>query len=816
MTGLTTYRKKRDFKKTREPSGKKNKTTQFRFVVQRHQASHLHYDFRLELGGVLKSWAVPKGPSLNPSQKRLAVMVEDHPVDYISFKGRIPEGNYGAGTVEIWDHGTFIPVNAKEEPISEQMALQAIQKGEIKFQLKGKKLKGGFVLVKLKNDEKNWLLIKHKDEYAVNKIYDAEETLNGTSQKTNGTSQKTITSIRFGKGKKLHDFIKPMLASISKTAFDDKDWLYEIKWDGYRAIAALKNGNLDLYSRNGIDFKTRFPSIAQALLKIKHDVVLDGEIVLLNEKDLPDFQKLQHYENHLNYPLIYYVFDMLSLDGKDTKQLPLTDRKKLVKKLLGKNKTVQYCDHIENNGIAFLDKAKEQGLEGIIAKKKDSSYTPGIRSKEWLKLKNVQSTEAVIVGYTEPQGGRTHFGSLILASPKAKKWQYRGHVGTGFSHEKLGSLKKMMKPLQTDESPFQEKVPLNGKTTWLKPKLVADIAYTEMTRDGIFRHPSFLRLRDEKTTETINDESLEDMKEVKRNEEVKVGKETVAITNRHKIFWPDEGYTKGDVIDYYDKMSSFILPHLKDRPLSLKRNPNGIRDEGFYHKDAGENAPAFVKVFPVKSESSNKTIDYIVCNNKATLLYLANLGCIEMNPWNSTTQYPGKPSWLVIDIDPSAKNSFEEVVDVALMTKQVFDKAGITCFCKTSGASGLHVYAPMKNKYDYATIRDFAHIIAAMVQEQLPDTTSIERSLKKRGPKIYVDYLQNSGGQTLASVYSLRPKPGATVSTPLDWKEVTHKLHPSQFTIQNILERVKKKGDLFKKVITSSNNIKTALKKLNK
>ncbi|HEX7902704.1 MAG TPA: DNA ligase D [Chitinophagaceae bacterium] len=812
MTGLTTYRKKRDFKKTREPAGKKNKATQFRFVVQRHQASHLHYDFRLELGGVLKSWAVPKGPSLNPSQKRLAVMVEDHPVDYITFKSKIPEGNYGAGTVEIWDHGTFIPVNEKEKEVSERQALQAIKKGEIKFQLKGKKLKGGFVLVRLKNDEKNWLLIKHKDEYAVNTIYDAEENTGS------GVEQKTVASIRYGKGKKLHDFITPMLATAFPTAFDDKDWLYEIKWDGYRAIAALKNGTLDFYSRNGIDFKGRFPSIAQALLKIKHDVILDGEIVLLNEKNLPDFQKLQHYENHLNYPLVYYVFDILNLDGKDTMQLPLTDRKKLVKKLLGNNKTVQYCDHIEKNGIAFLDTAKKQGLEGIIAKKKDSTYSPGTRSKEWLKLKNVQSTEAVIVGYTAPQGGRTHFGSLILASPKArgKQWQYRGHVGTGFSHEKLSSLKKLMTPLQTGESPFKKKVPVNGKTTWLKPKLVADIAYTEMTRDGIFRHPSFLRLRDEKTTETINDESVTEMKEVKRNEELKVGKETVAITNRHKIFWPDEGYTKGDVIDYYDKMSPFILPHLKDRPLSLKRNPNGIRDEGFYHKDAGENAPAFVKVFPVESESSNKTIDYIVCNNKATLLYLANLGCIEINPWNSTTQYPDKPTWLVIDIDPAAKNTFEEVVDVALVTKKVFDKAGIACFCKTSGASGLHVYAPMKNKYDYTTVKDFAHIIATMVQEQLPDTTSVERSLKKRGDKIYVDFLQNRSGQTLASAYSLRPKPGATVSTPLDWKEVTHKLHPSQFTMQNIFERVQKKGDLFDKVLTDSTNIQAALKKLNK
>ncbi len=350
--------------------------------------------------------------------------------------------------------------------------------------------------------------------------------------------------------------------------------------------------------------------------------------------------------------------------------------------------------------------------------------------------------------------------------------------------------------------------------TWLKPKLVADIAYTEVTRDQVFRHPVFLRLRDEKKTKDINEEVVEEITEVKRNEEMKVGKETVNISNRHKIFWPDEGYTKGDVIDYYDQMSEYILPHLKDRPLSLKRNPNGIRDEGFFHKDAGEKAPKYVDVFKVNSDSSNKVIDYIVCNNKATLLYLVNLGCIEINPWNSTTKSPDNPSWMVIDIDPSAKNKFTDVVDVALVTKEVLDKAGLDCYCKTSGASGLHVYVPMKNKYDYKTVKDFAHIIASLVQEQLPKTTSLERSLSKRGPKIYIDYLQNRSGQTLASVYSIRPKPGATISTPLDWKEVTHKLHPSDFIIENILERVKKKGDLFKPVLSAASNIDKALKNL--
>jgi bifunctional non-homologous end joining protein LigD len=293
-----------------------------------------------------------------------------------------------------------------------------------------------------------------------------------------------------------------------------------------------------------------------------------------------------------------------------------------------------------------------------------------------------------------------------------------------------------------------------------------------------------------------------------------VGKFKVVVSNRHKVFWPDEGYTKGDVIDYYEKMADYILPHLKDRPLSLKRNPNGIRDEGFFHKDAGEKVPPYVDTFKVRSGSNNKIIDYIVCNNKATLLYLANLGCIEMNPWNSTTKKPDHPSWLVIDIDPSPKNKFTEVVDVALMTHEVLEKAGLEGYCKTSGSSGLHVYVPMKNKYDYKAIKDFAHIIASLVQEQLPETTTLERSLSKRGPRIYIDYLQNRSGQTLASVYSIRPIPGASVSTPLEWKEVNHDLHPSQFNIQNIFGRIEKKGDLFKPVINENSSIEKALKAL--
>lgn len=502
------------------------------------------------------------------------------------------------------------------------------------------------------------------------------------------------------------------------------------------------------------------------------------------------------------------------MNGKSLEKLSLEERKKKLKAILKNNSIIRYCDHIEKDGITFLEKAKEQGLEGIIAKKKDSQYTRGYRSKKWLKIKNIQSTESVIAGYTKPKGGRKHFGSLVLANKKGKLWQYRGHVGTGFSTALLASLKKEMKPLETKSSPFKTDVPLNGRVTWLRPKLVADIAYTEITRDGIFRHPVFLRLRDEKEVKDVNEEIVEERKEVKENEEIKVGRFKVNLTNRYKIFWPDEGFTKGDVIDYYDKISKYILPHLKGRPLSLKRNPNGIRDEGFFHKDAGENAPVFVDIYKVKSGSNDKIIDYIVCNNKATLLYLANLGCIEMNPWNSTVKKPGHPTWMVIDIDPSDKNTFTEVVDTALATKMILDKAGVSSYCKTSGSSGLHVYIPMKNKYDYKMVKEFAHIIAQLVQEQLPEITSLERSLSKRGQKIYIDYLQNRSGQTLASVYSLRPVKGASASTALNWKEVNHRLHPSQFTIENMLHRIEKNGDLFQPVLTTSTNIEKALKAL--
>ncbi len=786
---LSTYHKKRNFKETTEPKGGKTEKNAFRFVVQRHAASHLHYDFRLELGGVLKSWAVPKGPPVKTGERRLAVMTEDHPVDYIDFEGIIPKGNYGAGVVKVWDKGVFEVMGKNEKPLKEASVLAQLKKGELSFTLKGKKLKGDYAIVQM-GDEKNWLLIRKKSAATAS-----------AGKKATVAKKKAATATPPRKKK----VITPMLASSTKNPFDDQDWVFEIKWDGYRAIAETGK-QLAFYSRNGLDFRQKFQSIADELSSLKINAVLDGEVVALDEKGISHFQLLQQASENPGQVLHYYVFDLLEYEGKNLMDQPLLARKKLLKKILGKHELIRYCDHIPAQGISFFEAAKKEGLEGIIAKQKDSTYEPGYRSSQWLKIKLVATTEVLIAGYTAPRGSRSGFGSLVLAGEENGELVYRGHVGTGFNEKMLASLKKKMDALKITRSPFKERVRLNDAVTWIQPKLVAEIAYGNMTEEGAFRHPVFIRLRDDKDKKSLNEEIVEAMPT----------KETKGLTNPQKVFWPKEGYTKADLFNYYEKMAAYVLPYLKGRPLSLNRFPNGIDKPGFYHKDAGENVPSFVDVFKVKSESNNKIIDYIVCNNKSTLLYLANLGCVDMNPWNSTTRKITNPTWMVIDIDPSAKNKFTQVVDTALATKQVLDRAGVESFCKTSGATGLHVYVPLNNRYAYEQVKDFAHLVASMVNDIVPDFTTLERSLSKRKGRIYIDFLQNRRGQTLASAYSIRPVAGASVSTPLDWKEVNHKLDPADYTIKNILKRVEKKGDLFKPVLGKGASLEKAVRMLEK
>jgi bifunctional non-homologous end joining protein LigD len=501
---LTLYNKKRNFKKTPEPSGTKNGVEQHRFVVQRHNASHLHYDFRLQMNGVLKSWAVPKGPSMNAADKRLAVQVEDHPVSYINFSGTIPTGNYGAGEVDVWDKGVYTLIDEKGNHLTDRQANAWLKKGELKFILKGKKLQGSFVLVQLKKDPKNWLLIKHRDEYAIKKNYDPGKDAPAVSKEKKAAKEKAAQIPAITKTGKLSHYYKPMLATPVAKAFDDKDWVFEIKWDGYRAIAECAGKELKFYSRNGLSFLNRYPTIASTLKKLKHKMVIDGEIVVLNDEGKPSFQLLQQYDEHPEYPIVYYVFDALFINNKDIRDLALTDRKALLKKALGskKNGIIQYCDHITGTGISFFNKAVEMDLEGIMAKKAVSAYASGVRSKEWLKIKNHNTREAVIAGFTKPKGSRKHFGALILAEKRGQHFTYIGHTGTGFTEKILKELWQQMQEYITKASPFKATIKVNAPVTWLQPKLVCQVKFTERTADGMLRHPVYMGLRiDKKASE---------------------------------------------------------------------------------------------------------------------------------------------------------------------------------------------------------------------------------------------------------------------------------------------------------------------------
>ncbi len=857
MCALEKYKQKRKFNETTEPRPKvKRGSRLLSFVVQRHAASRLHYDFRLEMNGVLKSWAVPKGPSLNPADKRLAVMVEDHPYDYKDFEGTIPKGNYGAGEVEIWDEGTYEAANKLNAKKDETILLNELAAGSIKIILHGKKLKGEFALVRLKSsDEENaWLLIKHKDQYAVTESYNAEEHTKTNSKvtkaviakkaknnsknksspaeqstgKSNSVKSRKNFSSYLSNAKKLEKYIRPMLATAHKYPFSSEDWVFEIKWDGYRAIAEVGK-EFRFYSRNGLSFADKYPAIIDSLKQQTHEMILDGEIVAYKD-GMPSFQALQHFdENHST--IIYHVFDLLYLNGHDTRELSLLQRKELLKEALIESDHLKYCDHVAKEGEAFFKAIEENNLEGMIAKRIDSAYADNVRSSNWLKIKRQQTEDVIIAGYTAPQGARSKFGALILGRyNENNELIYAGHAGTGFTEDTLKKLYDTMQPLIIKTAAFKKIPKTNAPATWIKPELVAEIKYSELTKDNIFRHPVFMGLRQDKSAEEViihkegggvstvaNKKSTQNKKNTDKKNEyiVKINRKEVKLTNQNKIYWPDAGYTKGDLVDYYNQMSRFILPYLKGRPESLNRFPNGISGDSFYQKDAGDNAADWVATEKILSESNQKYIDYIICNDKPTLLYLANLGCIEMNPWNSTIQKPEHPTYLIIDIDPSEKNTFDDVVEVAMATKQVLDECGAACYCKTSGASGMHVFVPMANKYDYEQVKIFAHLIAIKVVDLLPELTTLERSLSKRDrAKIYVDYLQNRKGQTISSVYSPRPKPGATVSTPLDWKEVKKGLHPSQFTIQSLPERVEKIGDIFKPVLGKGIDLKKCLDRL--
>ena len=842
---LEDYNKKRDFSQTSEPEGKSRQTEgQLKFVVQRHAASHLHYDFRLEMDGVLKSWAIPKGPSLNPSDKRLAMHVEDHPYSYRTFEGSIPKGNYGAGEVEIWDEGWYEPLEKTNNKTDDLILRSELHKGSLKLLMHGEKLKGEFALVKIKSDEtgKSWLLIKHKDNFSTSNPYDAEDYtdpeskvsayLQHKSSKKNQIAQNTSASYRnfttaLSCEKKLKNFIEPMFAKSAEKPFDGKDWAFEIKWDGYRAVADLRN-ELQLYSRNGLDFSKKFKKILNQLKLQNYPMVLDGELVAYDETGKPNFQWLQQIGEKPNLAVVFQVFDLLWLNGHSTKNIPYLQRKELLKEALLETENIKFCDHILESGKDFFKAAENMGLEGIIAKNIESTYSEGIRSSEWLKIKIQQTEDVVVVGFTEPKGARKKFGSLILGKyDEHGQLVFAGQAGTGFTDKTLVTVYDALKPLVVSEHPFKKLPKTNAKPTWIRPELIAEIKFSEITKDGVFRHPVFLRLREEKVIEDLKPALYKEEIKItsRKNEEngiirenknvVKIGKQMVKLTNQSKIYFPKDLVSKGDVINYYQSISTYILPHLNNRPQSLNRFPNGIEGMSFYQKDAGEKTPDWIHTKKIFSEKNKETINYFVCNDAATLAYLNNLGCIEMNVWTSTIQNLENPDYLVLDLDPSEKNTFEDVIETAQMVKTILDKAKIEGYPKTSGSSGIHIYIPMGKKYAFEQVKNFAHVLMQMVQRELPHLTTFERSLTKRVKnKIYLDYLQNRRAQTLASVYSLRPKNGAPVSMPLAWAEVKTGLKPTDWNIENAPERIRKLGDLFKPTLMQGIDMLNAIENL--
>jgi bifunctional non-homologous end joining protein LigD len=822
MPNLDTYNKKRDFTQTSEPKaeGKSLNKTTHSFVVQRHHASRLHYDFRLEIDGALKSWAVPKGPSMNPKDKRLAVQVEDHPLSYGSFEGSIPQGNYGAGTVSIFDEGQYSPLEVK----TDKEFLKSWKEGSIKFRLEGKILKGDFALVRMQGDSsENWLLIKHKDEYSTDKPFDSEKLVSedikkeGKEFKNSSSKKKKVKTPSEDNTEDADIEGNAMLAKLSQSVPDSDDWIYEKKFDGFRTIAKIKNTEADLISRNGNKLNKKFPSILNELKRIKTNCILDGEIVIEDRNEKSYFQLLQSGEPiPKNLKLKYYVFDIIQLDGNDLRLFPLTERKELLELLIKKYKVeaIEFVPNLKQDQNKVLGFAEDNKWEGIIAKLKESTYQEGKRNGNWLKIKLRNTQEAIICGFTKPEGGRSHFGALVLGLMSNGKLKYIGNCGTGFNEKSLKELYDEFTPLIQKSKPFEssEDVAKERNVTWLKPELVCDVYYSEWTRDEHLRHPVFKGLREDKSAE---DTKIEDREAfvMENDKELKFGKKIVNLTNLNKIYWPNDNITKGDLLAYYEKMGDYILPFLKDKPISMNRFPNGIEGQSFFQKDVDPSKiPSYLKTTEVYSESTGKTIDYLLCNDLPSLLYIANLGSIEINPWLSTYKKPENPEFVVLDLDPNGAQ-WEDVIAVAHTAKAVLDRGEIEAFIKTSGSTGLHIVINVGAKYDYEIARNFVQFIAELVQQEHPDTTSMVRDPKKRKGLIYLDYLQNKEGQTIAAPYSARPKPMATVSTPVSWDEVNNDLSIQDFTIFNIYDRVTTIDDPWDKIFSSKVDIKKALAK---
>ena len=838
MRRLNEYNRKRNFRETAEPRGRSGHASLPIFVVQRHAARRLHFDFRLQVNGALASWAVPKGPPEEIGEKRLAIHVEDHPLDYAKFEGDIPAGNYGAGHVDIWDEGTF-QVEGTES------AAAQIERGDLKLQLTGKRLNGRYVLVKMKRSSKGneWLFIRKSDS-GIPQGAERPERKEEDRIPIGGKLLLNLASIEGAKKAALPVQLSVTLAQLSDKPFSNPDWLFEIKWDGERSLAIIQDGEVEFRARSGRNITPEYPDLKQIVKQVHaRKAVLDGEIVALDEEGRSDFMRIQPRFGVTNPPLslqqknpvIYYAFDLLYCDGYDLRNVMLEKRKELLREVLRPSERIRYSDHLIENGVELFERAKEKGLEGIIAKRRDSHYA-GKRTSEWLKLKIVRDLDVAIGGWTSPRRTREHFGALLMGLYDGKILKYIGSVGTGFDQKMLEQTIQKLDKLSTPKSPFSTTPKLKEPVHWVKPELVARVSYGQWTHDQKLRQPVFLGFQEDRkgtdcrfnvevaedaarvhVTSKAEHKGVERQAPVPRKESsskslekelsdgdseslnVELDGNKVSLTNLNKIYFKTPNLRKRDILLYYLRVAPYILPFLRDRPMVLKRYPNGIDGEFFFQKEAPSPRPDWVKTVDIFTKERGKNVPYVLANDRATLLYLTNLGCIDHNPWSSRFDDQIYPDYIFFDLDPTEGTDFDVVLQVARAVQKQLEALAVRFFLKTSGASGFHVYVPIERKYTYDEARLFAGAIGQRVREKLPQAVTFERTVsKRRNGTVLIDSVQNARGKPLASAYSLRPFSGAPVSTPVTVAELGRKIHPADLNITTIFKRLESVGDLWK------------------
>jgi bifunctional non-homologous end joining protein LigD len=827
MPDLKRYRARRDPQQTPEPFGSDTERRSLPpeaarvFVVQQHRARQLHWDLRLETDRVLASWAIPKGPSDDPREKRFAARTEDHPLEYAEFEGIIPEGNYGAGAMIVWDHGSYQTVDGRSPS-------EGLEAGKLDLLLQGHKLRGRFALVRMKGEDgRAWLLLRKGERpeeaaelterlpASVLSGLSVEELRDGVTR--DAAIEAQLRELGAPEWQQRLRELRPMLATAGEQIFSRDDWLFELKYDGARVLAQRRGDDVELRSRTGRDATSTYGEIARALRHLPiDDLVLDGEIVAFDERGRSSFARLQRRFSgdpdpriEAEFPVVYQAFDLLAVRGRDLRDQPLRLRKRLLAQIVPALGRIRFTDHIEGDGESLYAAAQQHDLEGVMAKRAASRYRAGRRSDDWLKLKVARSADLLIVGYQPGRGSRRELGSLMLAWFEEGTLRYAGNVGSGLDETSIASLRERLDALQVDAPSCEGAGETRSRhAVWVRPELVCEVKYTEITRAGALRHPVFLRLREDKpplecTAPRGHDEGRVASPVSPRVED----QQRFQPTNLDKIFWPLEGYTKGDLLAYHERIWPWLAPYLRDRPLVLTRYPDGIEGKSFYQKNAPDFTPDWVERETIEGT------DYFICNELRSLLYVINSGAIPLHVWSARRDRLDTPDWLILDLDPK-QASFADVVQVARHIHHLLESLGTPHFAKTSGQDGLHVLLPLDGSLAHEEAKLLAELLARVVVEELPDIATITRPVAARGEKVYVDYLQNGRGKLIAAPFSVRPRAAAPVSTPLRWPQVTTRLDPSRWNLRTTPREMARRGDPMAPLLQTATDVPALLEAL--